>query len=105
MHGVLVRKDEYPLLQLILFFILFCTSLLVAIFKLYKRNIYNYYDIAMLTCLFLVTCATMYQWVKIILSGPSLAYKMFVYILLLMPFLIAAGYVLVCLCAFVGSKW
>ena len=37
-------------------------------------------------------------------TEPLLAYKIFVYILLLVSFLIAVGYVLVCLCAFVGRK-
>ena len=90
--------------QLIFLFIIFCACLLVAFFKPYKRNIYNFYDIAMLTFLFLVTCATMYRWETTIFAGPSLACDIFVYILFSMLFLIAVGFVLICLCAFVGRK-
>ena len=100
------RLDVYPEVQLCLLFLGSCLIVLVATLRPYKRDIYNHFDVAMLAYFAVVVGGSMYHWTQMFSFNrkPSLALESLSFLFLMMPFLIAVGYVLVRLCMFVRSN-
>ena len=106
LYAMYARLDKYPELQYYLLFIYSCLFIIVATLRPYKRNIYNHFDVAMLAYFVLVVGDCMYHWTQMFAfrHTPGQKYEIFSFFLLMMPFLVAVGYVLVKLCMFVRSS-
>ena len=103
LYATFAHTDVYPKLQLCLLFMCSCLIVLIATLRPYKRNIYNHFDVAMLAYFVLIVGGCMYHWL-IFKRKLSLAFASFSVLFLMIPFLVAVGYVSVQLCMFVRSS-
>ena len=107
LYTTYTRPDVYPEVQLCLLFMCSCLIVLVATLRPYKRNIYNHFDVTMLAYFALVVGGCMYHhWTRMLIFKRelSLAFEILSVLFLMMPFLVAVGYVSVQLCTFVRSS-